>query len=54
MMLPWTLLINKEKGGKLVVYGFHTMLPKQGGRPNWFKLARDWLWTPSFDPLYVL
>lgn len=38
-------------GGKLVIYGFHTMLPKQGGKPNWLKLARDWLWTPSFDPL---
>jgi len=38
-------------GGKLVVYGFHTMLPKQGGKPNWLKLARDWLLTPSFDPL---
>jgi synaptic vesicle membrane protein VAT-1 len=37
-------------GGKLVVYGFHGMLPR-GGRLNWPKLARDWLRTPRFNPL---
>ena len=37
--------------GKLVVYGFHTMIPKQGGRPNWLKLAVDYLRTPRFNPL---
>ena len=37
--------------GRLVIYGFHTMLPRTGGRPNWLKLARDWLRTPRFDPL---
>ena len=37
--------------GKLVVYGFHTMMPRQGGRPRWLKLAWDWLRTPRFDPL---
>ena len=37
--------------GKLVVYGFHTMIPKQGGRPNWLRLARDYLRTPRFNPL---
>jgi len=37
--------------GKLVVYGFHTMMPRQGGRPNWLKLARDWIRTPRFNPL---
>lgn len=26
-------------GGRLIIYGFHTMLPKTGGKPNWFKLA---------------
>ncbi|MFN7134248.1 MAG: synaptic vesicle VAT-1 family membrane protein [Myxococcales bacterium] len=36
--------------GKLVVYGFHSMLP-HSGRPNWLKLARDWLRTPRFNPL---
>jgi NADPH:quinone reductase-like Zn-dependent oxidoreductase len=37
--------------GRLVVYGFHGMLPKQGGRPSWPKLAWDWLRTPRFNPL---
>src|SRR5262245_6193955 len=37
--------------GKLVVYGFHTMLPRQGGRPNYAKLALDFLRTPRFSPL---
>jgi len=38
-------------GGKLVVYGFHTMLPKNRGRPSWPKLVYDYLRTPRFDPL---
>lgn len=37
--------------GKLLVYGFASMLPKTGGRPRWLELARDWLRTPRFDPL---
>ncbi len=37
--------------GKLVVYGFATMLPKTGGRPNYLKLAADYLRTPRFNPL---
>ena len=37
--------------GKLIVYGFHTMMPRQGGRPNWIKLAVDWLRTPRFNPI---
>ncbi|QKK01529.1 MAG: zinc-binding dehydrogenase [Pseudomonadota bacterium] len=36
--------------GRLVVYGFASMLPKNG-RPNWLRLARDWLRTPRFNPL---
>ena len=36
--------------GKLVVYGFHSMLPKTGGLPNKFRLAWDWLCTPRFSP----
>lgn len=39
--------------GRLVVYGFHSMLPKQGGRPNCPKLAWDWLRTPRFNPLQL-
>jgi NADPH:quinone reductase-like Zn-dependent oxidoreductase len=38
--------------GRLVIYGFHTMMPKDGrGKPNWPKLAVDWLRTPRFNPL---
>lgn len=38
-------------GGKLVVYGFHTMLPRTGGKPNYLKLALNYLKTPKFSPL---
>jgi synaptic vesicle membrane protein VAT-1 len=38
-------------GGKLVVYGFHTMLSKGRGTVNWFKAAWDYLRTPRFNPL---
>jgi NADPH:quinone reductase-like Zn-dependent oxidoreductase len=37
--------------GKLVIYGFHTMLPKKGGKINWPKLAFNYLKTPRFNPL---
>ena len=40
-----------RKAGKLVVYGFTTMMPKKGGKPNWLKLAAGWLRTPRFNPL---
>lgn len=36
--------------GRLVVYGFHSMLPHDG-RLNWARLAWDWLRTPRFNPL---
>lgn len=38
-------------GGKLVVYGFHTMFTKGRGTPNWFKLIWDYFRTPKFNPL---
>ena len=39
-------------GGKLVVYGFHTMFARGGGgRPDWLRLAAGWLRTPRFSPL---
>ncbi len=38
-------------GGRLVVYGFHSMLPRGTGRPSWPKLAWDYLRTPRFSPL---
>ncbi len=37
--------------GKLVVYGFHSMLPRRGGRPDWVRLAWDYVRTPRFSPL---
>lgn len=38
-------------GGRLVVYGFHTMLPRTGGKPNLVRLAINYLRTPWFSPL---
>lgn len=40
-----------RRAGKLVVYGFTTMMPRKGGKPNWLKLAAGWLKTPRFNPL---
>ena len=37
--------------GRLVVYGFHSMLKRGRGRPSWPKLAIDWARTPRFDPM---
>lgn len=37
--------------GRLIIYGAHTMLTRGSGRPNWLKLAWDFLRTPRFDPL---
>jgi len=36
--------------GRLMIFGFASMLPRNG-RLNWFRLARDWLRTPRFNPL---
>ena len=38
--------------GKLCIYGFASMLPKDG-RLNWLKMAWDWLRTPRFNPLHM-
>jgi len=38
--------------GKLVIYGFASMLPRDG-RLNWPRLAWDWLRTPRFNPLQM-
>ena len=40
-----------SRPGKLAVYGFAAMMPKTGGRPNYLKLAADYLKTPRFNPL---
>lgn len=37
--------------GRLVVYGFHSMLAQSDGRPRWGHLAVDYLRTPRFNPL---
>lgn len=37
--------------GKLVIYGFHSMLPRGKSRPSWPKLLWSWWRTPRFDPL---
>ncbi|MBW2459997.1 MAG: zinc-binding dehydrogenase [Deltaproteobacteria bacterium] len=38
-------------GGRLVVYGFHTMFSRNRGKTSLPKLAWGWLRTPRFDPL---
>lgn len=40
--------------GRLVVYGFHGMLPRTGGRPNWLALAWSFVRTPWFSPLRLV
>jgi len=40
--------------GRLVVYGFTSMLTRGSGRPNWLKLAWDFLRTPRFHPLEMV
>jgi synaptic vesicle membrane protein VAT-1 len=37
--------------GRLIVYGFHTMMPRKGGKPFWPQLIWGWLRTPRFNPL---
>ena len=37
--------------GKLVTYGFHSMLSKRGGFPNYLKLAVQYCRVPRFNPL---
>ncbi len=36
--------------GRLIVYGFHSMLPRTGGRPNRLRLLWDYYRTPRFSP----
>ncbi|MBL9107003.1 MAG: zinc-binding dehydrogenase [Myxococcales bacterium] len=40
--------------GRMVVYGFHGMLPRGRGTPNWLALAWNWLMTPSFSSLALV
>ncbi len=39
--------------GKLMIYGFHAMMPRQGGRLNWWKILTGYLKIPRFNPLYM-
>jgi NADPH:quinone reductase-like Zn-dependent oxidoreductase len=39
--------------GRLVIYGFQTMMTRGSGRPNWLKLAWDFLRLPRFNPLLM-
>ena len=47
----WQSWEHVRPTGKIVIYGFHTMLPKKGGRLNWPKLIWGWLKTPRFNPI---
>ncbi len=38
-------------GGKLISYGFHSMFPRRGGKPNKIKLMLGYFRTPKFNPL---
>lgn len=40
--------------GKLIVYGSHSLLPKEGGRINYLKAGWGLLRTPRFNPLRML
>ena len=39
--------------GKLMVYGFHSMLPRSGGRVKYLKLAWSYLRSPWFNPIHM-
>lgn len=40
--------------GRLVVYGSHSLVPKQGGRMDYIKAAIGLLKTPRFNPLTLI
>jgi len=40
-----------RRPGKLVVYGFHSMVAQGGGGVGWPRLVWAWLRTPRFNPL---
>ena len=39
--------------GKLISYGFHSMLPKKGGKINYISLALNYLKSPWFNPVHM-
>ncbi len=40
--------------GRLVVYGFHSMLRRGHAKPSWLKLAWDYVRTPRFQPMAMV
>ena len=40
--------------GRLVAYGFHSMLSTRGGRVRWLPLLRSYLKTPRFHPIRMV
>ena len=43
--------LHLASSGKLVTYGFHSMLSKRGGFANYFKLAYGYFRIPRWNPL---
>jgi NADPH:quinone reductase-like Zn-dependent oxidoreductase len=43
-----------KPGGRLLVYGFSSMLTRGQGRPNWLKLGWDYLRIPRYHPLRLV
>ena len=39
--------------GRLIVYGFHSMMPQGQGLANRLRLALDYLRTPRFNPFHM-
>ena len=42
---------HTASGGRLVIYGFATMMSRDADKPSYPKLAGDWRRTPRFNPL---
>ena len=40
--------------GKLIVYGAHNLLPKTGGKLNFFKLITGYLKIPKYNPMKLI
>lgn len=40
--------------GRLIVYGFSSMLSRGRATPNWLKVVREFLKTPRFSPLEMI
>src|SRR5690606_22776276 len=39
--------------GRLVVYGFSSMIPKNRGKPSYWRLTTKYLRTPRFNPILM-